>query len=182
MTIEELRDGYFEWLVHKVCYPGHINFRKLLKKLHMEAFQWPDELPMDKNRADDGRDLRHEYIYSMEVEEPDLYLDSLNGECSILEMMVALSIRCEENLMCDPDLGNRTSIWFWKMINSLGLSEMNDEVYNDMDAGVRIGNFNHRLYCKNGAGGLFYIPNFNGDMTKIEIWYQLQTWLNTFEK
>lgn len=182
MTVEEVKDGYFEWLVHKVCYPGHVNFRKLLTKLHSKEFKWPKSLPMDKNRADDGIDLRNTYIYSMEVENPDLYLDSITGECSVLEMMVALSIRCEDNLMCDPELGDRTRIWFWKMINSLGLSEMNDEAYDELDVDCKIVNFNNRRYCRNGAGGLFYIPNFEGDLATIEIWYQLQTWINTFEK
>lgn len=182
MTCEEVNSGYFEWLVHQVCYPGHVNFRKLLGYLHSEEFRWPEKIPMDKNRAEDGLDLRTKFVYSMEVEEPELYLGCINGPCSVLEMMVALSKRCEDDLMCDDTLGNRTSVWFWKMINSLGLSEMNDEAYNELDISYRIANFNNRRYCRNGAGGLFYVPNFSGDMRTIEIWYQLQTWINSFEK
>ena len=40
------------------------------------------------------------------------YLD--NKTCSVLEMMIALAIRCEEHIMDDPDVGNRTGQWFWK--------------------------------------------------------------------
>ena len=43
--------------------------------------------------------------------------------CSVLEMMIALSMRCEEQIMDDPDIGNRTGQWFWDMIDNLGLGE-----------------------------------------------------------
>ena len=30
--------------------------------------------------------------------------------------------------MDDPDIGNRTGLWFWKMIENLGLKTMRDAV------------------------------------------------------
>lgn len=48
----------------------------------------------------------------------------------MLEMMIALAIRCEETIMDDPRYGNRTKQWFWNMMKSLGLSYMNDDCFD----------------------------------------------------
>ena len=79
-------DEYFEWLYEFVCgerFAKEFSFRKLLVYLHSREFTYT--LNMDSNRAQDGIDLRERY-----------YGDStIKGPCSVLEMMLALSIRCE---------------------------------------------------------------------------------------
>ena len=39
--------------------------------------------------------------------------------CSVLEMMVALAICCEETYMDNPNIGNRTGQWFWNMVKNI---------------------------------------------------------------
>ena len=77
-------------------------------------------IPMDGNRAEDGIDLRYRFGHEQHYSDAMVasFLD--DRPCSVLEMMIALSIRCEEHIMDDPDVGNRTGQWFWSMIASLG--------------------------------------------------------------
>lgn len=50
---------------------------------------------------------------------------------SVLEMLIALSIRLEEHIMDDPEIGDRTGQWFWNMITNLGLGSMDDRKFNE---------------------------------------------------
>lgn len=91
-------------------------------------------------------------------------------------MMVALAIRFEEHIVGDPELGNRTSDWFWEMLDNLGLSEFEGVYYNpDIETiDCIVDRFLDRDYERDGQGGLFIIPNCPYDMRSAEIWYQMQ--------
>jgi hypothetical protein len=93
----------------------------------------------------------------------------------MLEMMVALAVRCEETIMDEPAIGDRTKQWFWRMINSLGLSDMFNENF-DLVKGVKVtGRFVERDYETKGRGGRFTIENTRDDLRKVEIFCHL-TW------
>lgn len=158
-------NDYFEWLYDKVCedrFGPDISFCKLLRYLHDTEFRWL--IPMDSNRAADGIDLRNRFM-------PDGHR-YLHGPCSVLEMMVALSIRCE-TFMDDPQIGDRTSQWFWGMIVSLGLGAMEDSRFNRRFVEDCIERFLNRDYEPNGEGGLFTLHHGDYDMRDAEIWHQL---------
>ena len=106
-------------LVFDGRYSKRLSYRKLLRELHRIEFTY--SIPMDGNRAEDGVDLRYRFGYENGYSSSmiSVYLD--NRMCSVLEMMIALAIRCEEHIMDDPDIGNRTGQWFWNMIVNLGL-------------------------------------------------------------
>ena len=95
-------------------------------------------------------------------------------------MMVALALRCEEHIMEDTNYGDRTSKWFWGMIDSLGLSDMYNDRFNLSYANVIMNRFMNRNYDRNGRGGLFTVKNPEHDMRSTEIWYQMCMYLNTF--
>ena len=124
MRKDEILNEYFEWLYRLVCgdrYSNAISYKKLLAYLHHTEFTYL--LSKDKNRAADGVDLR----YRFSKERYHGHVPScLDGPCSILEMMVALAIRCEETIMDDPKIGDRTSQWFWGMVTNMGLGYMSD--------------------------------------------------------
>src|SRR5690606_2330305 len=127
MTKNELNKEYFEWMYQLVCnerYPKRLSYRKLLTHLHDIEFTYIIE--MDGNRAEDGIDLRYRFGYERQYDNAMIatYLD--DRPCSVLEMLIALAIRCEEHIMDDPDIGNRTGQWFWNMISNLGLSSLDD--------------------------------------------------------
>lgn len=174
---DEIRNEYFEWIYSLVCdnrYSKAISYRKLLMYLHNTEFVY--SIPRDKNRAEDGIDLRYRFCYELGgIEDIEAYLD---GPCSVLEMMIALSIRCEENIMDDPSFGNRTGQWFWGMIVNLSLGSMIDSRFDKLYVTEVIDRFLNREYEPNGKGGLFTIKNCDRDLRKVEIWYQLCWYLD----
>ena len=120
------------------------------------------------------------YRYSIYVKRDDV-IDILNEPCSVLEMVLALAIRCEDTIMANVRYGDRTTQWFWSMIKNLGLSYMTDERFNKDEAIRIIYKFMERQYEPNGRGGLFYMPDRNEDLTQIDIWTQLCWYLDKFE-
>ena len=170
MTREVLTNEYFDWMYDLVCDRGK-PYRRLLRHLHDIEFVY--SIPMDDNRAMDGINLRYRfayernYNYAMVAE----YLD--NRPCSVLEMMVALVHKCEEQIMENPEFGNRTRKWFYNMLVSLGLESMTDATYNEHHVDVVIVRFLNRDYKPNGEGGLFTVENYRRDMRVVEIWYQM---------
>ena len=140
-------------------------YYEVLSRLYKTAFV--AFVKGDQNRAKDGESLRG--LYEDETGEScDIY-----GDCSVLEMMVALAMRCEEQIMYDPDEGDRTHVWFWEMFSNLGLDELGGNRFDDLKFCDILCHFLGRTYNKNGHNGPFYIPGFEGDMRKIELWYQL---------
>lgn len=164
---------YLEWL-SEMAIPDEQQrdgYQKLMLALYSEDFYW--SVANDGNRAGDGEELRITY-----EDETGLFCDK-KGPCSVLEMMLALAIDCENYIMYDPDEGNRTSVWFWSMIENLGLDILDDWSFNvdQFDKIMRV--FLDRKYDKDGYGGPFFIDHFEKDMRKIELWYQLNYYLKS---
>lgn len=181
MTRDAISNEYFDWLYDIVCgerYSKQISYKKLLMYLHSIEFRY--SIPKDKNRAEDGMDLRYRFAITLPHEDStDYILDILDDPCSVLEMMIALAIRCEENIMDDPHVGDRTGQWFWGMIVSLGLGAMTDTRFNRRAIDETIDIFLDRRYEPNGKGGLFTIRNCDRDLRTVEIWYQLCWYINS---
>lgn len=163
---------YHEWLLSKVCFqPNEQNdYQQLLDYLDERIFTWT--IDRDENRAFDGIALRRQY-----ERETNEQCERLNNWCSVLEMMVALAVRCEESIMYDPELPCRTNEWFWSMICSLGLYFDDDWHYSVRHARAAVDRFLDRTYEPDGYGGPFYVEGCSVDMRKEEIWYQLNYWL-----
>lgn len=177
MFRDQLINDYFEWLWNFTKCRGHSQNRKIITLLHNIEFRY--SIPMDANREEDGIDLRYRFI--TEVGIPKNYQEVygyLDGPCSVLEMMIALAIRCEESIMDDPDIGDRTSEWFWLMMKNLGLDYMSDRKFDRDIAEEKISIFLDRKYKRNGEGGLFVV-NGRRDLRKVEIWYQMCWYLDT---
>ncbi len=177
MTKRELNEEYFNWMYQLVfANEKRRSYRKLLKYLNSVEFTYI--LDFDSNRAEDGMDLRYRFGYEHDYNGPMIaaYLD--DRPCSVLEMMVALANRCEEQIMDDPHAGCRRGQWFFSMLASLGLSGMNDENFVRSDAEGIVSRFLSRQYARNGEGGLFTV-NSRHDMRSVEIWYQLNWYLDS---
>ena len=174
MTLgDRIRSDYFEWMYDLVGGGRRspvISFRKLLEYLHRTEFTYT--ISMDENRASDGVDLRLRFAYDDDVNR------YLNGPCSVLEMMVALAIACEENIMDDPGIGDRTAHWFWNMVINMGLGGMTDARFDEEYVRTVVTRFLNRKYEYNGKGGLFTVKNPERDLRTVEIWWQLCWYLN----
>lgn len=167
----KLIDEYFEWMYQLVCKDVKgLSYRKLFCALYDIPFNYT--IAMDGNRAEDGVDLRYRFGYERGLDNSEV-ADCLDDkDCSVLEMMVALSIRCEEHIMDNPDIGDRTGKWFLDMIVNLGLEKMTDDRFDKRYVERILHRFLNREYGRNGDGGLFTVHHSRIDMRSVEIWYQ----------
>lgn len=179
--MNKLEKLYFKWLCDKVVDKElSIKYTKLMEHLYEAPFI--PVMDMDYNRTKDGLDLKWRFSEELDIPSVDIYeyMDcDPNADTSILEMMLALAIRCEESIMTDDRYGDRTGEWFWNMIVSLGLGTMNDSRYDRKYVNIIIEKFNNRDYKPNGEGGLFTIKNIKKDMRNVEIWYQMSWYLDS---
>ena len=177
----EIINEYFDWIFNIICdgkYAKSISYKKLISHLHGTTFKCV--MPKDTNRIDDGINLRWKFAYDIGRDRDfEVIEECLYGPCSVLEMMVALSIRCEDTIMDDTRFGNRTKQWFWGMIASLGLGSMTDDQFDKRYVDSVLERFMNREYEPNGKGGLFTIRNTNQDLRKVDIWCQLCWYLDS---
>lgn len=177
MESMELNNRYFLWLCDKVNAPRYADrpepsYNQLLVHLQFKNYRY--SIPMDANREGDGENLR--YRFATETGLDDRIVASLLDiyPCSVLEVLVALAVRIEESLMYDPDLGNRTGMWFWDMISNMGLSGMTDSYYDQQYVDSVLDKFLDREYEPDGSGGgAFIIKHRNEDLRNVELWCQM---------
>lgn len=184
--MNDILNAYFEWLCNIVSgglFAEDVSYRKLLMQLHSTPFFFT--IPNDKNRANDGIDLRFRFGldqtdgFARRAEDLADQLSYDLKDCTVLEMLIALSLRCEENIMDDAEIGDRTVFWFWRMISNLELNGMTDDQYDRDYVEKRLQTFLHRNYAPDGEGGLFYLPGIGTDLRRVEIWTQLLWYLDT---
>lgn len=183
MTRYELKKDYFMWmcqLVNANRHPRSRSYKLLLRALNETEFVYDDIL--DGNRAEDGIDLRYRFAYAKNYDQRMVasYLD--DRSCSILEMMIALAMRCEEHIMSNPEIGDRLSQWFWDMVESLGLTDMYDRNFNQDWVDFVLERFLTKGYDTDGHGGLFQVPGYKGDIRTLDIWYQMCAYLETISQ
>lgn len=165
---------YREWLVSLAfeCCVNYGEYRELFEYLYSREFEYSIE--RDSNRAKDGLCLRDTYVDAAGCPEIRDYLDA---PCNMLEMIFALSDRCERQFMSDPDLGDRTGMWMCEMLMSMGINNLVDGYFNENRAGRAVDTLLAHAYRKNGRGGLFTVKKRNVDMRNAEIWYQMNWYL-----
>ena len=174
-----LQRGYFNWICDLVYDEFNLReypYSRLLSYLHQIEFTYVH--PMDENRAADGVDLRYKFGYERYISGEIIDEELGNGPCSVLEMMAALALACEEHIMSDPDIGDRTGLWFWGMIDNLGLSDMHDYNFDQDYTDEVIRRLLNREYEPDGTRGLFTVRNRRCDLRTVDIWYQMMWFLN----
>ena len=176
-NVDDSLDGaYLEWLYSQVGIVQNRNpsrsHWKLLLQLYSTQFMW--FVPNDDNRIEDGKALR-----SLFLQETRYRLDDPHGlfftiDCSMLEMIVALSRRAA--ILSD----GQPSEWFWRMIHNLGFDGCTDDIWEISmaeDLEETLNRLNERTYGSNGGGGLFPLRKAENDQRKVELWYQLQAYV-----
>lgn len=150
------------------------NYISLFNALFDIDFIWIH--PLDENRASDGLVLRSDFEY-----ETGLYLEGFNPRCTVFEMLAALAIRCENQLMRNLSLGDRTAKWFFMMLENLGLSEFTNRNWNSSsrkEIDQIVDDFLNRRYKKNGVGGAFPLKHSKNNQSNEQIWDQLMAYIN----
>lgn len=179
------RELYFEWLCNLVSIFNRKrrSYKVLANCLHRKQYYWT--LANDDNRAYDGWSLRNTFYHlykdtHLDWEIGPSFLSALDGPCSVFEMMVALSIRCENEIMLDKKKGNRTADWFWAMICNLHLEDCDDRSITDEHVN-RISDAIQRAldrdYDEHGHGAFWTVEHPPKNMKELEIWFQMTAYL-----
>lgn len=169
-----LDDQYFEWLYRLI---GSVRNRNparsywlFARHLYMKEFVW--FVPNDQNRAEDGRELRYEFLAEKKIENPDPEWMAMG--CSFLEMFVAISYRLEFEV--ELPAGE----WFWILMRNLDLVGITDKKFTQRSAQKIdrvLTTVNDRTYDSLGRGGLFPLHDSPKDQRKVELWYQMAEYL-----
>lgn len=171
-----LDELYFVWLYAQV---GTVRQRKskntywnLLRLLYTKEFVW--WVPNDDNRAQDGRELRTEFLLEERITPSNEQWEALG--CDLFELLVALSRRLSFIT------GEESRTWFWIMIENLGLYQYNDRVDIPKDRVEEIlEGLIYRTYDPDGNGGLFPLRNPTVDQRQVELWYQASAYIAEHE-
>lgn len=158
---------YYEWLISQIEIPKTFRktFDQLFEHLHEVEFVWM--VLGDDNRVQDAKDLRTEFKNRYGRTDFKEYV-------SVLEVMIAVS-RIVEFVA-----GGVAAEWAWRLIDNLGLNHFHDpltrrnleRIDEILEALI------WRTYERNGQGGFFPLIFPKEDQTKIEIWYQLNAYVN----
>lgn len=129
---------------------------------------------LDKNRELDGYLLRQEFLFDNGY---DIEKDIWDTPVTVLEVLVAMSKRIETEIT--GDLGNdHIEKWFWVMIGNLGLNLYVDERYDDNKINEILDIWLMREFDRDGTGSIFPLKNCPNDITKTDMWYQMQLYLS----
>ena len=180
---DELSDAqvyqkYYKWLTTPLLEEVEgKSYTFLLTRLHSIDFSW--FVPNDDNRAYDGEKLRERFIDDLELGYYEFSL-LLQKPCSVLEMILGVSVRITD-LMDDE---REAASWFWEIMNNLDLKAYTDDQYTQLGGIIFvkdiITNMLRRNYTYYGNGGLFPLRNSKKDQRKVEIWYQMQQYLQDY--
>lgn len=159
--------SYFDWLCMIDIPDGdqRVEYAKLMCVLMDTEFRWV--IRRDENRALDGLELRD--IYEEETGEDC----EESGPCSVLEMLTALAIRCNDEIMYDPDDPKRADRWFWMMIRNLKL----DKNVGGFFSGTKVLSTLANFMDKTGKNELFPVKNPPRNFYRMELWYQLNWYI-----
>lgn len=180
--MNKLEKLYFNWLVNAVVTKEE---REQYSMVLMRLFEYEfiSYSEYDDNLKENCLLLRDEYCNFSKTAEKlcEIYGD-LDFYPTILEVMVYLASRIETTIMSNSDYGDRTSLWFWMMMESLGLIKYDNLHYDESKISQKLENFVERQYEKDGYGGLFTVENRRTDARQTDIWTQAMDFVTDFAK
>lgn len=177
MTIRDnLSQLYYNWLTTELISvdPSFINVVEILF-----SRDYVPIMNMDESRKQDGKHLRDQFMAKYEGRSAIILGSSpWDDECSMLEMMIGLSVRMKQEFFFeDDDIFDVNTILFENMLMSLCIkpSSTSEEVNEIIDI------FLMRQYDATGRGSLFDLTNKTSDIDwRIPpIWNQMLAWVST---
>lgn len=175
-----MNENYFEWMTGVLGHgwKGVGYFHSLLRYLNETPFIVDEGYEMDENREIDGQQLRMKYLYDISRDDdPHMLKWVATPGCSMLEMMLALCWRIDEEYLYDEAYGRREGQWFYEMLCSLGINDCDDENFNGGEVSHALGRMLTHRFNADGYGSLFYIPGCMVDLRDKEIWDQMNWWI-----
>jgi hypothetical protein len=178
MNLKRVDHKYFEWLISQIAIPNPREFDELFEMMHNYEFVWV--VPNDDNRVQDARELRREFLRTVihEVREPLAITVLFKNGVTVLEVLVSLSRQVAWLA------GGDAPHWAWTLLENLKLERSYDPLSKGKRARIVciLENLVWRLYERDGQGGFFPLNNPKEDQTKVEIWYQMNAFVNEIDE
>lgn len=179
-----LIQSYYDYLldsVHAGPYGEMYNRRNLIERLWSITYFASN--PDDENRKKSGFEERYHFAFVTGLDYHEIDANALGSIDScpvrVLEVMIALC-HCIESLMTNWE-EDRTYVWFWRMLSSLGIYEYDDFSWdkyaenNPVDDAISA--WMDGRYMPNGEKGLFTIYDPYYDCREHSLWEQMQLWV-----
>lgn len=172
MPAGTLDDRYLNWLYGQTSdaeiRKSYKTYWTLFRHLYSTKFQY--FVPNDENRAEDGKELRLDWVRETGAKKPVEAWLSL--ECSFLEVLIGLAKRL--NFQEERSVAR----WFWHLLENLDVACFDDSgTYSQSFVEMRMRVVNERSYDSNGNGGLFPLRNPSQDQRYVDLWYQMMEYI-----
>lgn len=155
--------GYYIWLRDLVG--NRQDYRHLVKQL--DSMEYVYIFTMDANRAAGGMNLRTKFAYEASMDDDDVR----TGPCTVLEMLIGVSMHMVDTLSCDIET------WFWTLMDNLSLTRFDDDDYDSRGVEYIVNTWLHHKYCKDGTGSIFPLKNYPGDCRNMDVWTAMNAWI-----
>ena len=174
-------EQYFDWMVNKIFNKGEEHtYLAIAREMNTVLFEY--SIAMDENRQKDAQDLRYKFGNECGYSEAEICRTLDIQAPTLFEVIVALLVRVQENVLCDLDSNTTNQEIFSDILKSLKIDDITgpynlsgDEVSRFYDA---IWLLYSRKYSYYGEGGLFTVVHPKQDMRDTEIWYQFMWYLD----
>ena len=188
--IIKVKKSYFNYLLSTISDHDH-DAEKEYTKLCTLLFNTPYVVlnPMDANRVSDVTVLRDSWLNSIRIKDEQLRLEYAKDieatGTSILEVLIALVLKINNQVLADPDRPELPANLFWNLIDNIvaygsfgskytkASEVLTDDIWCDFASDTMIAclnRINTRTYHPDGVGGLFPLRNPKINQRKEELW------------
>lgn len=173
----DLEDLYFDWMMTRINQDGVTEGVAYLCGL-LHNCEFTRRVGNDINRAQDGMNLRRDFLHQFEEArfDPNVTNNLMEQECSWLEMLIPLAEQLD--FLYEGGVEGR----FVELISNLELDELAvHEPYRPVEiiesdqhlVGVITNTVNESRFNRYGHGGIFPLrKRGNPDQREVEIWDQ----------
>jgi hypothetical protein len=165
-----IEDEYFHWLTSQIELPADNpnTYNNLFARMHETEFVW--SIAHDDDRVQDGLALREQFLNGRR--------HKFKFGASVLEVLIGLSIRVAFIA------GGHAPYWAWQLIENLRLDRRPDPFSQGRADRVdeTLETLIWRTYQRDGKGGFFPLTQSIEDQTKIDIWRQMNAYVNEIQQ
>lgn len=169
-TVTDDFDDYFYWL-SAIVRSDLDQYSELLWTLY--DIDFITVLELDESRAVEGLLLREEFY---DADRTADWIMFMNRDCSVLEALIPMARRID-GMTTDENCGDRTSVWFWEMLDNLGIAKYTNSLLCDGDSWIDIhmilSAWMNREFDENGVGSPFPLRLPKHDQRRRTMMYQM---------
>lgn len=164
---------YGDWLVKLVGFERK-GYDNLMELMHMTPFTYSIE--RDRNRAEDGKYIRGQFFDEIGVAYDDIFD---RYDASVLEVLVALAIRLDNEYIGDPGECHPEEI-FWEILSNLGFNtpKARNAHFRMNYCYEILVYWMERRYDRRGVGGIFPMRKTRRDQKQLELWGQAMEYVS----